>query len=92
MEQKILIQQEELTGLHKRRGEHTQQIVDLNASLQEKDKIISDRENRISLLSSDLQRLRAEVCCNPFHIKDLLLFLLQILCVYFFRFHFIKPT
>lgn len=35
LEAKLLAQADELTALHRRRGEHTQQIVDLNNKLQE---------------------------------------------------------
>jgi len=60
-EQKILSQQEELTELHKRRGEHTQQIVDLNTALQERDKTLSEKEMRIKTLTAELNSLKAEV-------------------------------
>lgn len=38
LEQKLLAQQEELTELHRRKGENAQQIIDLNKKLQEKEK------------------------------------------------------
>lgn len=41
LEYKILSQQEELTDLHKRRGENSQLLIDLNNKLQEKEKQIS---------------------------------------------------
>lgn len=41
LEYKILSQQEELTDLHKRRGENSQLLIDLNNQLQEKEKQIS---------------------------------------------------
>lgn len=46
LEHKILSQQEELTELHKRRGENAQLVVDLNNKLQEKDKQIGTAELR----------------------------------------------
>lgn len=46
LEHKILSQQEELTDLHKRRGENAQMLIDLNNKLQEKDKQISAAEHR----------------------------------------------
>ncbi|XP_059164215.1 autophagy-related protein 16-1-like [Physella acuta] len=57
LEQKVFKLQEELTELHKKRGENAQQIIDLTALLQEKEKemqhkdsMISDmRENNIAL-------------------------------------------
>lgn len=46
LEQKLLAQQEELTELHRRKGENAQQIIDLNKSLQEKAKQIIALETR----------------------------------------------
>lgn len=46
LEQKLLSQQEELTELHKRRGENAQMLVDLNATLQEKEKLLASKDER----------------------------------------------
>ena len=46
LEAKVLAQAEELTMLHRRRGEHTQQIVDLNNKLQEVMKELQLKEAR----------------------------------------------
>lgn len=45
MEQKIYSLQEELTNLHRRKGEHAQQIVDLTSKLQETEKNLSLKES-----------------------------------------------
>lgn len=50
LEQKLLAQQEELTELHRRKGEHSQQIIDLNIKLQEKEKFLSMKEIRYMYL------------------------------------------
>ncbi|XP_052739703.1 autophagy-related protein 16-1 isoform X2 [Bicyclus anynana] len=62
LEQKILLQQEELTSLHRRRGESSQQIINLNArvhdlekSLQSKDVIISENTALIASLRAEIQ-------------------------------------
>ncbi|XP_045767873.1 autophagy-related protein 16 isoform X2 [Maniola jurtina] len=62
LEQKILLQQEELTSLHRRRGESSQQIINLNArvhdlekSLQAKDVIISENTALIASLRAEIQ-------------------------------------
>ncbi|CAH2255805.1 jg7130 [Pararge aegeria aegeria] len=62
LEQKILSQQEELTSLHRRRGESSQQIINLNArvhdlekSLQAKDLIISENTALIASLRAEIQ-------------------------------------
>ena len=47
LEQKLLTQQEELTELHRRKGENSQQIIDLNAKLQEKEKLIVMKDIRL---------------------------------------------
>lgn len=44
LEQKLLVQQEELTDLHRRKGENSQQIIDLNLKLQEKEKLIVTKD------------------------------------------------
>lgn len=46
LEKKLLAQQEELTDLHKRKGENSQMIVDLNLKVEQQKKIISEKEHR----------------------------------------------
>lgn len=46
LEQKLLVQQEELTELHRRRGENAQMIIDLNAKLQLTEQGITSKNNR----------------------------------------------
>lgn len=46
LEQKLLIQQEELTELHRRRGENSQMIIDLNAKLQLTEQAITSKNYR----------------------------------------------
>jgi autophagy-related protein 16 len=46
LEQKLLHQQEELTELHRRKGENAQQLIDLNHKLQEKEKQLQAHEVR----------------------------------------------
>lgn len=46
LEKKLMAQQEELTELHKRKGEHSQQIIDLNKRVQELLKVITDKDSR----------------------------------------------
>lgn len=46
LEQKLLVQQEELTELHRRKGENSQQIIDLNAKLQEREKMVITKDIR----------------------------------------------
>lgn len=46
LEQKLLHQQEELTELHRRKGENAQQLIDLNNKLQEKEKHLRAHEVR----------------------------------------------
>lgn len=44
LEQKLLAQQEDLTEVHKKRGENAQMIVDLKNSLSEKDKLLNVKD------------------------------------------------
>jgi len=46
LEQKLLVQQEELTELHRRRGENAQMIIDLNAKLQLTEQALTSKNNR----------------------------------------------
>lgn len=46
LEARLLKQAEELAMLHKRKGEHTQQLVDLNNKLQETTKELQTKETR----------------------------------------------
>jgi len=46
LEKKLLSQQEELTDLHKRKGENSQMIVDLNQKVEQQRIIISEKEHR----------------------------------------------
>lgn len=47
LEHKLMVQQEELTELHRRKGENAQQIIDLNAKLHEKEKQLATKEVRL---------------------------------------------
>lgn len=44
LEQKILAQQEELTSLHRRRGESAQQIINLNAKVHDQEKCLQTKD------------------------------------------------
>lgn len=46
LEQKVLVQQEELTELHRRRGENAQMIIDLNTKLQLAEQTITSKNYR----------------------------------------------
>lgn len=61
LEQKILVQQEELTSLHRRRGENAQQIITLNDKLQEAEKQLSNKDITISENCALIASLRAEI-------------------------------
>lgn len=45
LEKKLLAQQEELTDLHKRKGENSQMIVDLNLKVEKQQLIIKEKES-----------------------------------------------
>ncbi|XP_049763780.1 autophagy-related protein 16-1-like isoform X2 [Schistocerca cancellata] len=71
LEQKLLMQQEELTELHRRKGENAQQIIDLNKKLQEKEKQLNALEISLkdSLTVSNTLRLDIQLYQNK--IKEL---------------------
>ncbi|XP_013173880.1 PREDICTED: autophagy-related protein 16-1 isoform X4 [Papilio xuthus] len=61
LEQKILAQQEELTSLHRRRGESAQQIITLNAKVHEQEKSLQAKDIIISENTALIASLRAEI-------------------------------
>ncbi|XP_046415582.1 autophagy-related protein 16-1 isoform X4 [Neodiprion pinetum] len=61
LEARLLAHAEELATLHKRRGEHTQQIVDLNNKLQELRKELQTKESSIAESLEVNAGLRAEI-------------------------------
>ncbi|KAF5305956.1 hypothetical protein FQA39_LY09112 [Lamprigera yunnana] len=71
LEQKLLIQQEELTELHRRKGENAQQIIDLNVKLQEKEKMLTIKEVSLVDNIASVTSLRAEIHMYENNIKEL---------------------
>ncbi|XP_029171188.1 autophagy-related protein 16-1 isoform X1 [Nylanderia fulva] len=61
LEARLLKQAEELAMLHKRKGEHTQQIVDLNNKLQEITKELQAKEASVAESSEANVNLRSEI-------------------------------
>lgn len=61
LEKRLMSQQEELTDLHKRKGENAQRIVDLNIKLEEQSAALADRTGRLGEQMSVNNTLRAEV-------------------------------
>ncbi|XP_017865674.1 PREDICTED: autophagy-related protein 16 isoform X2 [Drosophila arizonae] len=61
LEKKLLAQQEELTDLHKRKGEHSQMIVDLNLKVEQQKELLSEKEHSLYEQQTANNRLRAEV-------------------------------
>ncbi|XP_014217060.1 autophagy-related protein 16 [Copidosoma floridanum] len=61
LEAKLLAQAEELSALHKRRGEHTQQIVDLNNKLQEVTKDLQAKETGLAEITEQNKNLQSEI-------------------------------
>lgn len=46
LEQKVYKLQEELTEMHRRKGENAQQLIDLRNQMQDKEKLIMERERK----------------------------------------------
>ncbi|XP_017491642.1 PREDICTED: autophagy-related protein 16-1-like [Rhagoletis zephyria] len=61
LEKKLLAQQEELTDLHKRKGENSQMIVDLNVNLEKQKKLIAEKDLKLTEQQAANNSLRAEV-------------------------------
>ncbi|XP_001358982.3 autophagy-related protein 16-1 isoform X2 [Drosophila pseudoobscura] len=61
LEKKLLSQQEELIELHKRKGENSQLIVDLNMKVEQQRIAMSEKEHSLAEEQTNNNRLRAEV-------------------------------
>ncbi|XP_013415279.1 autophagy-related protein 16-1 isoform X2 [Lingula anatina] len=61
LEQKLFKLQEELTELHRKKGENSQRIIDLNNILQEKEREIQSKDGKLSDMESNI---RAMVAAN----------------------------
>ncbi|KAI8119536.1 Autophagy-related protein 16 [Lucilia cuprina] len=61
LEKKLLAQQEELTELHKRKGENSQLIVDLNIKMEKQQQIIAEKEHSLADQQTANNSLKAEV-------------------------------
>lgn len=61
LEKKLLAQQEELTDLHKRKGENSQMIVDLNVKITDLSKQLLEKEQRASDHTATINSLNAEI-------------------------------
>uniref|UniRef100_A0A2M4BJF6 Putative autophagy-related protein n=1 Tax=Anopheles marajoara TaxID=58244 RepID=A0A2M4BJF6_9DIPT len=66
LEKKVLAQQEELTDLHKRKGEHSQMVITLNQKLSDLQRLLAEKERALAqqtamcvLLKDELEELKA---------------------------------
>ncbi|KAK3862513.1 hypothetical protein Pcinc_031629 [Petrolisthes cinctipes] len=64
LEQKLYKLQEELTDLHRRKGENAQQLVELNQCLQERDKLMATKDNKLAEYESELLLLREDLAAK----------------------------
>lgn len=71
LEQKLLAQQEELTEIHKKRGENVQLIIDLNSRLTEKDKVLASKEESLAAAFKMIASLNAEISMYQSNNKQL---------------------
>ncbi|XP_050427904.1 autophagy-related protein 16-1 [Adelges cooleyi] len=61
LEQRVLMQQEELTELHRRRGENAQKIIDLSTTLQQAEQSINEKNVSLAENTKVIVSLRAEI-------------------------------
>ncbi|XP_070538023.1 autophagy-related protein 16-1-like isoform X2 [Ptychodera flava] len=61
LEQKLFKLQEELTEMHRRKGENAQQFINVSHQLQEREKELSSKDNELSTTLSTLEALRKEM-------------------------------
>lgn len=67
LEKKLLTQQEELTELHKRKGENSQMIVDLSLKLDKQNKVLTEKD-ATSVLSSLINSVPCQLMQTIFHL------------------------
>ncbi|XP_067008650.2 autophagy-related protein 16-1 isoform X2 [Anabrus simplex] len=71
LEQKLLLQQEELTELHRRKGDNAQQLLDLNHKLHEKEKQLSAMQVSLADSMAVISSLRVDIQLYQNKIKEL---------------------
>ncbi|XP_063243909.1 autophagy-related protein 16-1-like [Bacillus rossius redtenbacheri] len=71
LEQKLLGQQEELTELHRRKGENAQQLVEMNKRLQEKERQLHALEFSLSESVASNTSLKAEIQMYQNNVREL---------------------
>ena len=72
LEQKCLKLQEELTELHKKRGENAQQLIDLNKQVQDKDKELNAKDSKIVQQVETISALEARLKNNEQTTQELI--------------------
>ncbi|XP_040169325.1 autophagy-related protein 16-1 isoform X1 [Anopheles arabiensis] len=73
LEKKVLAQQEELTDLHKRKGEHSQMVITLNQKLTELQRLLAEKERALAdqtALCASLKEELDEMKASHVTIKD----------------------
>lgn len=71
LEKKLLTQQEELTDLHKRKGENSQMIVEMNIKLVDQTKTLTEKEKALAAQIAINTSLKAEVKMLTTSIEEL---------------------
>ncbi|XP_046397612.1 autophagy-related protein 16-1 isoform X2 [Ischnura elegans] len=71
LEQRLLHQQEELTELHRRKGENAQQLIDLNICLQDKEKKLAMKEASLSESNQTIEHLNCQIHSLKTNISEL---------------------
>lgn len=61
LKSKIFKLQEELTGLHRRKGENAQQVIDLTASVKEKEALLSEQAAQNISLQQQIEQLKRQL-------------------------------
>jgi len=61
LQQKLLSLQEELTEMHKRKGENAQQVIDLTAAVTNMQKQLTDKQTKIDNLEAQIEVMRQDM-------------------------------
>lgn len=71
LEKKLLTQQEELTEMHKRKGENSQMIIDMNIRMNELDKKLIEKQNKLAEQITVNNSLKAEIQMLTNNVQEL---------------------
>jgi len=71
LQKKLFNVQEELTEMHRRKGENAQQVIDLSAALKVSEKDIAEKQSKIDSLEAEIISLKDDLKTTEAHMTEL---------------------